>query len=396
MRIALISLLHHTDDDPSALRGSLSLAGRSVALRQLEFALALGCERILCLAPEQDVSLHILQKTAEKRGARFRVVASARACIGAAHAEDSVLALADGLLPEALEPFDLLEEGTGILTLNAEKGVPAGFERIDGEKAWAGAMMLPGSLLERLAELPEDVDPQPALLRIGLQAGIRERSISDDLVADGRWLMLQKRIDLEALEPLWLSRSVPDSRNFAPTGHAVSWILRRWGTSLAERKDSLRIFAGAIVFALALALVCAWFGLSALAFIILIVPGFLISMHQGIKVIQKDGFNIVEPGNLLESSLYFGIDLALIWVSALAIQDDWAGRLFPPVMLMGLAFLAVQPARRTVWIDIVTDRAVLAGLLAIASFWSQTGAVIMLLALILLLFCLWRAWETKR
>lgn len=396
MRIALISLLHQSDDAPSVLRGTLSLGGRSVALRQLEFAIALGCERILCLAPGDQNECSRLAKSVKERGAKLRIMSEAHQIVGHVHADDELLVLADGLLPEALEPFDCLDEGAGVLTLHADKGIPAGFERIDGSKAWAGAMMLPGHLAERLMELPADVDPQPALLRIGLQAQIREQALSNELLSEGRWLMLKRQADVEVLEPLWLSRMVPVSQSFSPVRYSASLLLRHFGAQLSEHRDAILYLFGGVCAIFGLAIIASWFGFATAAFAMLVPVPLMIALREGLVAIRQDGMgSSLAKEDALGSPIVLALDAVLIAIMVQCLEGDWATRLFAPIMLIGLIFLS-NHKRRPVWVELLNDRAIIIVLLTIASFLSQVGAVIMLLAMGLLLFCVWRAWEEKR
>ena len=59
MRVALISMVERVTGEPvgplpGSPRAALAFGGRSVALRQLDFALAWGAERIVCLAVGLD------------------------------------------------------------------------------------------------------------------------------------------------------------------------------------------------------------------------------------------------------------------------------------------------------------------------------------------------------
>src|SRR5690606_41211862 len=60
--------------------------------------------------------------------------------LGAVRADDELLALAPGLLPEAADALEGLGKRKGVLVLPAGPGVAAGFERLDLNRAWAGAL----------------------------------------------------------------------------------------------------------------------------------------------------------------------------------------------------------------------------------------------------------------
>ncbi|MFN5778513.1 MAG: hypothetical protein ACK44O_03435, partial [Novosphingobium sp.] len=69
MRVALISML----ETGTAPRGALRVGGVSVAQEQLVLVLALGCERIFCLASRMSPDIAALQHEAERAGVRFQL-----------------------------------------------------------------------------------------------------------------------------------------------------------------------------------------------------------------------------------------------------------------------------------------------------------------------------------
>src|SRR5690606_40835190 len=102
--------------------------------------------------------------------------------LGAVRADDELLALAPGLLPEAADALEGLGKRKGVLVLPAGPGVAAGFERLDLNRAWAGALVVGGAQVELLSDLPPDIEPTSALVRIALQARLPERTLSEALL----------------------------------------------------------------------------------------------------------------------------------------------------------------------------------------------------------------------
>jgi hypothetical protein len=115
------------------------------------------------------------------------------------------------------------------------------FERIDLNNRWAGMAILERSTLEALTQLPEGWDMASALLRQGLQDGVKlwplkQSEIQDghvrrlenagDLAAAQSLLMATQAGALETLESKLFSRSLT---RFAPVIWSVSW-----GRGLAE------------------------------------------------------------------------------------------------------------------------------------------------------------------
>ena len=72
MRIALIAIA-----DAGAAGGTL-LAGRSIARHQTEFALALGCEKVVLFGDGSTADATALRHAAEKAGAQVQVVPGVR------------------------------------------------------------------------------------------------------------------------------------------------------------------------------------------------------------------------------------------------------------------------------------------------------------------------------
>src|SRR5690606_41703492 len=125
-----------------------------------------------------------LRHASEARGARFVSVGDAHGLLGAVPAGDELLVLAPELLAEDRRALEALERGTAILVLPAGPGVAAGFERIDLERAWGGALGLSGRLVERLSDLPPDSEATAALLRIALQARVAEQRLPEEVLAE--------------------------------------------------------------------------------------------------------------------------------------------------------------------------------------------------------------------
>ena len=186
MRIALIA----TGDGTPASEGGL-LAGRSLARHQLDFALALGCEKVILFGHGASEEAIALRHAAEAGGAQVQVVRGVRDLPAAVRGDDLLLVMAHGLLPDSSSAFEQLKEGTAVLILPAEAGWSAGFERLDLAAAWGGAMVLPGRLVAQLDQLPEDAEPIAGLLRIARQAGVPERPLAERELAEGRWQIVR-------------------------------------------------------------------------------------------------------------------------------------------------------------------------------------------------------------
>lgn len=176
MRIALISALKRTGT--GELRAELLLAGRSVLAWQVDLLAALGAERVICLCQAVDGEVLSLQHKVEAMGAAFHALRGFVGLAALVRAEDDLLILGDGLLPDPLLAQELVttEAGwrRGVTCLPAEHamvaGAPEDFERIDAARHWAGLLVMRGAPVQQLATFPDDADAVSLLLRLALQA----------------------------------------------------------------------------------------------------------------------------------------------------------------------------------------------------------------------------------
>ena len=108
MRVALLSMLDSAGEPGDGHRAFISFAGKTIARRQIELALSLGCERVVCLADNLGPGLITLQHEVEGAGAKFHVISKPRALCGLVYASDELIVLDDGVLPLAEEASDLV------------------------------------------------------------------------------------------------------------------------------------------------------------------------------------------------------------------------------------------------------------------------------------------------
>ncbi|MBS1240287.1 MAG: hypothetical protein H6R45_993 [Proteobacteria bacterium] len=383
MRVALISLTQRAGDAPATPLATLALAGRSLAERQLDLVLSLGCERVVCLAQGFDQALISLQHRAESAGAKFNLIAGPRPLAGLVNAADELLVVAEGLLPAAPEAKTALENGPGVLVLPVEAGVAAGFERIDLNHAWAGVLAMPGRLVERLSQLPPDCDAISSLLRIALQGRVPLRALPEAVLSERRWAIIAGKSQLAELEPEWFRRHVAPPPLFAP-GRALARIaMRVSGARLLAKGWNPRILAAGGVLVGGFGAVAAWFGLP-LAGIAGVGLGWLISeAGAALTAIARAGSpDETKPDHAIPASS-IAIDLLLVAVLALALTGSWPERLYPALMLVGAARAAgaLIPGR---WAEITQDRAVLALFLTAAAAGHALLPAIQILSLALI------------
>lgn len=245
MRVALMAL---AEDGVEPVR----LGGRPVAWHQLQAALGLGCERIVCLVDVPGPALAQIQREAEARGVKFSAIANSRALSGLVNAADTLFVFAPGVLPDREWLNQALGARAGIASLPAERATEQGFERIDRDRAWGGVLATRGDAVEALAALPHDADPIAGLLRVALQRGGRCVDVPERWLDDGRWAMLGDVKSARRVEAGWQVRHVPPPAVTRP-GEALAHIIARTllpGSANRPRlAPSLRI--GGIVLAVA-------------------------------------------------------------------------------------------------------------------------------------------------
>lgn len=383
MRCALISIIGQPRDGGD--RVPLAVAGKTLARRQLDFALAAGCESIIVIGDGAAPEAIGLRHEAEAAGARFVAIRDSHGLLGAVRAADQLLVLVPGLLPETNAALAALGKGNALLVLAAGPGVAAGFERIDLERAWAGAMVLPGAKVERLAELPADSDPASALLRIALQAGIAERHLPEEVLVEGSWAMIRENETPGFADRQWLKRHLPAHPPRAPS---------RWLAYLALAPVALRLLAirraplslaGAAGLLLAGALGAASLELPALAFVLLALAVVLGELAMALAALRDVPFAHARTTRGLALALSLGIDLSLAGCGVLAIEGNWLHRLFPPLVLVGA--LHSRPAAGDA---AVRDRGALAAVFALAASLDLLEPAIMLVGLALI------AWDAAQ
>jgi hypothetical protein len=369
------------------LRAELLLGGVALGRHQLALMLALGCQRVICIAARVDPALIELQHLTEAAGARFHVIPGPHGLLGTVTTADEVIALADGLLAWPDSARSLLEAGAAVLVQPADSGLAAGFERIDADYAAAGAMRIPGRLVERLAELPPDADAFAALQRIALQAGIPARPLPDGLAAAGRWLLLHDDAAAQAAEAQWVAAYSAAQGAEWPSRSAARWLVRRYGPHLLHAGSGAGAVAAAGLVVALLALAARGFALSVLAFALAALAALIFELVELIAGVEARARLEIPGRGLTQVAAGWAGDLLLL-VLATAAMPPLPGtglptRIFAPLMLLGTLRLvgAVATRRWAVWLG---DRVLLALALALAAHVSLAPQLIAVAALTVL------------
>ncbi len=401
MRVALLSTLEPSSDDASTPRGLLRLGGRSIAHHQLTTALALGCDRVICLADGLPGEVIALQHAAERAGASFQVTGDGRAVAQLVKPDDELLVFSDGLVtaPEAVST--LLGGRSGLVVQPVESGLAAGYERIDLNHAGGGVMRLSGRLAAGLADLPGEWNPVSALLRIAVQSSQRQVVLPQALIDNGRWALVRSDGEAHRLEPHWLRQHTAKRDGNGPGRWLAARLVERLGPALLHAGTRPHIVAlGAAALAL-LALGSAWFGANAAAFAGL---GIAWLVRRSAAILARvHGEKSLGAFRWLDSEMGFGLLLDLGFGAVAAwrlaathpVANAYVVGGFVALVLLGLLRLLPPLFAGAKWSGWLEDRLVLAMVLAVASLTSVFGLALMGASLALLAFGLIAAHEAR-
>jgi len=389
LRVALLSLIAPAGTEAGAPssgtpRGLLRLGGHTLARHQLAIALSLGCDRVIVVAPGGLDGLLPLQHAAETAGALFHRVTGAHGVMGLISAQDEVVALGDGLLAWPDLAHELLST-PAVLVQPVEQGVVAGFERLDFNYASAGAMRFPGRLVERLAELPADVETFACLQRIALQGGVPQRSVPEDVIAQGRWNLLHNEAEIQAVEPGWIRDHLFEDGLRSPSEWLAGQVVRLAGPALLEAGSGGTVVALAAGVLAALGMVAGGFGALTLGLMLVAVSWLGFACASMFGRFERRSLRLPRPRVAPVTTYRWIADGVLLALLGLAHGDrGYVAGLFAPLMLLGLIRLVpvLLTGRKAAWME---DRALLALVLGALSLLGLLRSGVAVLAVALLL-----------
>lgn len=390
MRVALLSLMDAAHGEPQGLRGLLPIGGRSILRHQLGLAMALGCSRVVVLAETLTNDLVTLQHAAEAGGARFHVIATARALSPLVAAEDELLVLGEGLLAMPEDALRLLGDGPVVLTLPVETGLPLGFERIDINSAGAGAMLLPGKLIAALGDLPGDWNPVSALLRIASQARVVQRELPALLLDQGRWRLIRDEAEAHRAEPGWVRLHTAGAEVRSPGSWLAAGVVRMLGPALLHAGTRPYVIAlGAVITSL-LGTGAGWFGWCGPGFAMLALAWLVHRVAVLLARVERDSLIAWSGGAPLDRLAEWVLDGMFIalcaWRSEIpaAAGVPWGIAWFPPLVLFLLLRLLIRLQGGEAWIWWLNDRFVIGAALALSSILLPFDFVLRVLVVVLL------------
>ena len=266
MRIAVLSMLEPSADDPRRPAARLRVAGRELIAHQADLAEALGAERILLVADRQTAAAREADEVLSGRDIPVTGVADAPEFCRKVTAADELLLLEDGLLADPDIAMPLVSAGSGVVTLPIAEALAAGFERIDAERGWGGLMLVPGSLAEKLRDLPRDCDIASSLLRIGLMHSVPVRPMNAEAIRAHRWQRVLSAHDARGVERERLSISLEEAVGRAPGPWVAGMAVRRFGEKWLEHDTVDRTGLGIAAVLSVIAVAALFFELFWLAF----------------------------------------------------------------------------------------------------------------------------------
>ena len=374
MRVALIAI----DGQPRLAdeQGPVLVGGRALALRQLDFALAAGAERIIGLGHGATAEAVALRLASEAAGVRFQVASGVEGLLGTVGTADDLLVFMPGLLPEARDALAALEQGFGVLTL-PESVIAQGFERIDRERAWAGAARVPGNLIERLSDLASDVAIPSVLMRLALQTRVPEQPLDPAAVAAGGWVLVDAgdSTDEAAYELTWLKRNMPVPPDHSLSGRLAMAALRSAARPILRSRRTPMLWTYGAVLLLLAAVGLAALGPATWSFALLTAAVVLGAFGEGAVRLRAAPFGAVSG----QGWFALATDAALVAVIALGIAGGLVHRLFPALVLLAVFYL---PGRFPASVRWAEDRLTLALALLLAAMAGYLGSAVAVLALI--------------
>lgn len=381
MRTALIAALRRTGS--GALRAGLPLAGRSVLARQVDCLRALGCERILCLCTSPDAEILRVQQAVEASGGSFQALRGFLHLPALVRAEDELVILADGLLPDPALAARIVAEGVPprfVATLAADHSLvaahPNDLERIDAARHWAGLLAMRGAPVQHLADFPPDADAISLLLRLALQAGTPGRDISAAISASGSWLLASDEGALAAQEEALIVQASGASDWRRPSVSLAGWAARRLAPRALGRGPLAALASTGVLLAGSVAAAASGWEATGLG---LAAAGALAAAFAGALAALKAALlgEGAGPGRGAWPGVAVDLLAAMVLVLGLSAPGITAPLALFGAVLIGLARLTAVPMP----LAPLADRSVLLGLLALAAAFGWLAEASAFLAL---------------
>lgn len=394
MRIGLISALRRSEN--GSLRADLMLAGRSVLAWQVALLQSLGVDRVVCLTDGTASAATLpLQHHVEGSGAAFHALKGFAALPALIRAEDDLIIIADGLVPDA-GVLQTLIGGDGTLqrrvaaipadhALAAEH--PEDFQRIDAARHWAGVLAMRGAAVQQLADFPEDADAVALLLRLALQAGTPCSDLAPRELVPENWLLAESAETVAIHQRALIAGAAARADWRAPMTALAARLVRRLAPRGMEQGGTV---GGAAALVLLLGgVMAAAFGPAAGGLVLAALGAFAARISLDYSALAARLQRAEQRGGAVLAGAVDALAALAVWF-ALAPWPEWQplGVLGPVVI--GLARLAARGADGTLAM-LASDRASLLLALGLAAATGILPEALACLALGLLAALLLRA-----
>ncbi|WAT18451.1 hypothetical protein OZN62_02400 [Aurantiacibacter sp. MUD11] len=375
MRACLISL------PESGGQALPSIAGKSLARRQLMFAREAGCTSVIAFGGGASADAIDLRHAAERSGMKYQVISTSHALPGIIGDEDSLLVLQPGLLPESRAALDLLRaEGDRVLVVSAGPGVTAGLERIDLDRAWAGALTMPGRWLGKLTGLPEDIAPHGALLRIALQHRLPEARLADSTLDEGRWSVITTSEAARIRAAEWQRTHLGETSPGAMSRWLGRGLVTGPGSGLLDKRYARPAILAVVAALLGGGIAGGFYEMPILGFALVAAAVPVLEAFIAISRLGVAPFGKLKRWPWLRRA----IDAAILALGIMAIDSLLHRAIFPPLVL-GAALLLLDRRQLPSWLEPARDRMLVAGLVAIVAALATPELAIMLAGILVLL-----------
>lgn len=385
--VALISATQPARDGSPCPRAFLRAGGQTVIAHQVSAALALGCDRVICVSHGLSAELVEVQHRVEHAGKRFHLSRGREALHGLITAADDVLVMADGVWPAISVLKEHVGTRRGVMVVPVEAGLAEGLERIDREWAWAGVVRCGGGDVERLADLPLDIDPLGALMRSALQSGRPLVRLPDNALNSPQWWLIDNAVRAGEAGRIALRARAEPAGWFAPANAAIDRLTIAHAERLLRRSGERLGIAIAGGAAFLSAIVAADYGYLSVALGGMALVAAAARAFRLLRGLRSDG--AVRPAWQEREFALLPVDIGTavaIWLATYG--ASWDSAMFPLlILLLGtrLAATASSPVLRAM----AQERIGLCLLLAIAASlgWIspvlQLGAAALILAMIM-------------
>jgi len=162
----------YQEDETGGLRALLPLAGETLLDYQVRCVASVGAAPIVVYVERIPPALQLAFERLRAGGISVVAVSDAAEAASRFEAGSHVLMLADGIAPDLQDLAALTERDEPKILSVADDESHHGFERIDGQRRWAGLARLDSDLIGATAAMLGDWDLQSTLLRRAVQAQV--------------------------------------------------------------------------------------------------------------------------------------------------------------------------------------------------------------------------------